>query len=163
MAYWPCIWRGAKHSSQGMDKESEQKITLRSCHLTYMGQLNMARWMPRYIRGLVTEYIGAVVHVQGRGHLRGPGLTVSEHVYTGRWVFHHRRYKHSAERGDTLTEPVQVQVHRRVWSKMTLGKFACPWHLCRYFIALVVKALPPHPPASRGIHKHLQQLYNGVL
>jgi hypothetical protein len=38
----------------------------------------------RYLRGLVTEYVGVVEKVQGRGHLRGPGSRMSVHVNTGR-------------------------------------------------------------------------------
>lgn len=138
-----------------MGKQGEQKTTLRSCHLVCVGRLNMGGWVPQHTRGLVNElYIGVV---QGREHLRGPGLPMPEHVNTGRWVFHHRGWR-SAERGNTSTEPAQGRVHQRVLSTMMLVHCVCPWHLCRHFIVLVVKALGPHPPAFCGVHKHLQQL-----
>lgn len=132
-------------------------MTLRSCHLTYVGQLNMGRWVPRYTRELVTEHVGVVVQVQGRGHLRGPGSRMSVHVNTGRWVFHHRGWR-SSEPGNTSIEPVQVLVRRKVLSTMMMPEqFACPWRLCRHYIVPVVKALRPHPPVFYGVHERPQQ------
>ena len=65
-----------------------------------------------HTRGLVTEHIGVFgqVQVQGRGHLRGPGSSVFEHVNTRRSVFPtNRNYANVSG----LTKKISKSLHHR--------------------------------------------------